>query len=557
MNRLLILKMKDSYKKIFSTPWMDPGKAGKTHLLLFGLLTLFYLITSAMLPLFDLDEGAFSEATREMVSGGDYVTTYLNGHLRFDKPILTYWLQALSAWLSGWNSFSMRLPSVLAFLGWLFALYVFVRQNLGNRHGFFAGVIMATSLQVSIIARAAIADALLNLFIALSMFAIYRYFKSENKKDIRFAFLFVALGSLTKGPVALLIPLAVSLIFFFSRKRHVLFFKALVDIPGIVIFLLVAAPWYILEYLAQGQAFLRGFFLHHNVERFQGTFEGHGGGFLYYIPVVFVGIMPFTGYLLYTIHKSVSSLFSRSVRLFFDRDLTIFLWIWALFVFVFFSLSGTKLPHYMIYGYTPLFMLTAAIMGGEERSLRMWSWPPVIVLLVALFLLPEVVKYLPRKGLDAYAIAVMNELPLHMGAFFRLTVLLLAAIFFGSEILLWKKMEAFLVIQGGAFLVFISLVMMPLASELLQRPVYEAAQISREQGYKVVQWKVNYPSFSFYSQRTTQRRTPLDGEIALTREHHLHLLQSYDVLYKKYGIVLIRLLHTERTPEWLIREAQD
>ena len=88
-------------------------------------------------PLFDVDEGAFGEATREMLASGDWLSTTLNGAPRFDKPILIYWLQAASAAVFGLGEFALRLPSALAALAWIAAIGRFASERLdGNGVGF-------------------------------------------------------------------------------------------------------------------------------------------------------------------------------------------------------------------------------------------------------------------------------------------------------------------------------------------------------------------------------------------------------------------------------------
>ncbi len=139
-----------------------------------------FFIPLGVAPLFDLDEGAFSEATREMLVGGDYITTYLNGELRFDKPILIYWLQLLSIKIFGINEFAFRLPSAIAGTLWALATFRFTTKFFNEKVAFFATLLMVSSLQINLIAKASIADALLNLFIALSMFAIYRYYRYDD-----------------------------------------------------------------------------------------------------------------------------------------------------------------------------------------------------------------------------------------------------------------------------------------------------------------------------------------------------------------------------------------
>ena len=148
----------------------------RLKLLLFFAVVLSFFFNAYSIPLFDVDEGAFSEATREMFVRGDFISTYLNGVPRYDKPILIYWLQALSIGLFGINEFAFRLPSILAATGWVWISFLFVRRVKGTETGLIAAILVATALSVSIIAKAATADALLNFLIAASMYTVYLYY---------------------------------------------------------------------------------------------------------------------------------------------------------------------------------------------------------------------------------------------------------------------------------------------------------------------------------------------------------------------------------------------
>ena len=164
--------------------------------------------------LFDLDEGAFSAATWEMLQRGDYITTFLNGQPRFDKPILIYWLQAMSVSLFGLQEWALRLPSALAASSWVIATYYFAKAYLPQRSAQLAAVMVASSAMIVLIGRAATADALLNLLITLSLFDIWRYWQQPSKALLWRVFVWLGLGFLTKGPVAVAIPLVVSAFFF-------------------------------------------------------------------------------------------------------------------------------------------------------------------------------------------------------------------------------------------------------------------------------------------------------------------------------------------------------
>ena len=288
---ILISPLFQSTQKLFQSRW------------LILLLALNFLMGLGSSPLFDLDEGAFSSATMEMLIRGDYITTYMGGELRFDKPILIYWLQALSVSLFGLNEFSLRLPSAICATLWCWAVYEFCRHFLNTSKATTACILLASSLIISIIARAATADALLNLWICLALFDAYRHFNQQDtqqssaKYALR-AYLWVGLGVLTKGPIAILIPIASITIYALLSKKIKAWQRLLINPLGWLICLTVFLPWYIAEYLAQGQAFIDGFFLKHNLSRFSNTMENHGGNLLYYLPVSLLVFMPVTGFFL-------------------------------------------------------------------------------------------------------------------------------------------------------------------------------------------------------------------------------------------------------------------
>jgi 4-amino-4-deoxy-L-arabinose transferase-like glycosyltransferase len=482
-------------------------------------------------PLFDVDEGAFSEATREMLERGDLVTTWLNGQPRFDKPILTYWLQALSVALFGMHEFAFRLPSALAGLGWVGAILVFTRQQCDRSTAYAAALIAATTLGVGVIGRGATADALLNLFLALAMFDIYRYMALPLARFRHRAFLWMALGLLTKGPVALLIPFAASGLAFALHGKARAWRQAAFDPAGWLILLAVAGPWYLLEYLRQGDAFIVGFFLRHNVERFMSPLQGHGGKLFYYLPAALLLLLPYTGLFL-RILPGV-----RSLR---ARPLDTFLWCWFLFVLVFFSLAGTKLPHYLLYGVSPLFVLMA--MRRRLLVSRWLAFVPPFLLLAAVVALPAALQFFGPGIRDAYVREALMR-PEAFGAGYGLasSALLLAmlALVFLPRYEVWQKLIAIGVLCSAA----VGALVLPALGQLQQGPVKEAALFAREAGLPVRTWQFNVPSFSVYRGQVTERAvTPRPGEVVLTRSSALAALGPVQVLYRKGGVVLIKIL---------------
>ena len=498
--------------------------------LIAGVVGLAFFFNLQAVPLFDVDEGAFSEATREMLLRGDFISTWLNDQPRYDKPILIYWLQAASASLLGLNEFAMRLPSALAASLWVLLVYGFTRRVYDEKTALAAALITATAVQIQLIGRAATADALLNLFIAASMFSVWLFFETGRRRWLYGAFAAIALGTLTKGPVAILIPGAVSLIFFVWQGQWSRWWRAVLDPRALALFAVIALPWYVLQILKEGQPFIDGFFFKHNIDRFQGPLEGHSGSWLYYLPVVLLGLFPYTALVLRRV-------FQRPVA---PDPLSLFLVLWFVFVLVFFSLSGTKLPHYTVYGYTGAILLMAGALG-RLRS-RFWALLPALLGFAFAAALPDLLEQTRPCVTDAHAREVLAQAATHFGPWYR--GLLVTATVFTAALMVWPRVRAGPALLGLGILsaTAVSAVVLPAAGSLAQGALREAAQLARNNDYTVTQWRLDAPSFAFYSRRIVQKKRPaFAGEVVLTKTIHLPDLGAHDVLYQKGGIALVRL----------------
>ncbi|MFZ5593222.1 MAG: ArnT family glycosyltransferase [Pseudomonadota bacterium] len=502
---------------------------------------LFYLLMAAValgffynthaIPLFDLDEGAFSEATREMFLRGDFISTYLNGEPRYDKPILIYWLQAASVALFGVNEFAFRLPSMLAATAWVAAVFLFVKTVKDAQTACYAAIMMATALEISVMGRAATADALLNLWITAAMLSSFLFYRSRRGKHLYLAFLFMALGFLTKGPVAVMIPLVVSLLFFTLKGDFKIWLRAVCNPIGIVIFLLVAMPWYVAQYLKEGDAFIQGFFFKHNVGRFQEGMEGHTGNVLYYIPVILLGVLPYTTVLLSSVVR---------IRQIINDDLRLFLGLWFGFVLVFFSLSGTKLPHYIVYGFVPLFVLMALHIP-DLKAKRLLFLPPLLFFAV-LFFLPEIIANALPGIKDPFVRSALADYREYFTSAYR--IFFAAAAAFTLYFMVERRYAGVHKLFASGLLTVFALAqfVVPIVAGIQQQPIKEAALLAKQRDYEVVMWKLNTPSFNVYSERLVQKREPRAGDVVLTKAIYLPGLAGFEVLYQKNGIALVRVL---------------
>lgn len=506
-----------------------PSILGLRILLMVCVVVSFFLNIHAI-PLFDLDEGAFSEATREMFVRGDFISTYLDGSPRYDKPILIYWLQALSVLVFGVNELAFRLPSALAATLWVFSVFLFTRRVLDERTGLAAAIITATAFEVSVMASAATADALLNLLITSCMFSIFLYWREREQRWLFASFALIGLGFLTKGPVAVLIPLAVSFLFFTSKGELKQWLRLVFNPIGIALFLVIALPWYLAQYMREGDAFIQGFFFKHNIDRFQNPMEKHGGSLFYYIPVVLLAVLPFTTLLLKVLSRFKSHL---------HNDFALFSLIWFGFVLIFFSFSGTKLPHYLLYGLSGLFILMAA--GLPELRSRFWLFLPPLIWFVLLLILPEIMAELIPRLEDPFARQMLEEYPAHFPLTYRL--FFIAAIIFSLFCMLERHFHSGdkLLYMGLASVLSLSLFLLPIIGAMKQGPIKEAAEMANREGYNPVRWKLNTPSFSVYTLKVTESRRPRPGEVVLTKNKYLKDLQGYELLYQRGGVAMARV----------------
>ncbi len=523
------------------TDWTDRRTVSISErqllLLLIVAVAVGFFVNLGSVPLFDLDEGAFTEATREMFVRGDFISTYLNGVPRYDKPILIYWLQAASVLLFGVNEFAFRLPSAIAATLWIITIYRFAREFLNRRTALVAGIIAATAFGVTVIGKAATADALLNLLIAATMLDIYRYYRHREQRLLYRVFLWMGLGVLTKGPVAILIPFAVTLAFFTWQREFRPWFRAVFNPVGMLILAAVALPWYLAQYWKEGDAFIQGFFMRHNVGRFQGTMEGHSGSLFYYVPIVLVLVLPYTALLFGAL---------RRMRQAARDSLALYLWLWFGFVLVFFSFSGTKLPHYVLYGSSPLFILMAL----HRNSLRsnLWALLPPFLFFAILWALPEVIELTYPHIRDAHFRMVFDGAGAVFGwdyrLFLGLAVLLMPYLAWNKRLAVWHK----LLLAGLVNVAVIGLFVLPAVGTLLQEPTKQAGLIAKGVEGPVIMWRVNTPSFSVYSQHVTPHRDPAPGDVVLTKARYLPSLKGYELLYEQRGTALIRIPDPQHDP---------
>ncbi len=494
-----------------------------------AVLVLFPFLALGVAPLFDLDEGAFTASTTEMFLHGDFLSSHLLGEPRYDKPILIYWLQAASVYVFGRGEFAWRLPSALSSSLWILVTYLFVTRVTHRRVGLTAALIIATAAGLTVITRAATADALLNLWLACAGYAAWLWLKDGRKGWLYAAWLAMALGFLTKGPVAVLIPAGAVFLWCLSQGQWRRFLRFAFAPGPLLLFLALAAPWFVILTLREGSGFLTGFFLKHNLSRFDTPMEGHGGNHFYYVPVVLLSLLPHTGLLLAILTR---------LRATWNNELLRFGLLWFVLVFVLFSFSGTKLPHYVYYGYGGLVIAMAAMVDMPVRRWLVLAPAPVLfMLLLALpYLAARAVPSL--KGDDQLLLAA---LPGAFGMAYWLWcggALLISLLLIGTRrVGLAASLRISGLLAGIAMVIFL----IPSVGQIQQAPIRNAGLLAQTLPGPLVLFNVNTPSFQTYANRQVEKRTPRSGDLVLTRQSDLARLTGATVVYQERGYILARM----------------
>jgi 4-amino-4-deoxy-L-arabinose transferase-like glycosyltransferase len=324
------------------------------------------------------DEGRYAEIAREMVATGDWVTPRLNGIKYFEKPPLQYWLTAASFEALELDEWTARLPGALA--GFMTVLIVgYVGSIVASKAaGAYAALALAGCVWPFGIGHLVTLDALLTFWLAaaLGAFLLAQHWRADPARQRRWmlaAWAATAGGVMTKGLVALVIPFATLVIHtLVTRDRAP--WRRLSLTQGLLLLLLLAAPWFVLV-ASRNPEFARFFFIHEHFERFLTTEHRRTGAWWYFLPMLAIGLLPWTGVFLWGLRRSWNQPAAPGA----------FAWmrfclIWSAFVLVFFSVSGSKLPSYIL----PIFPAAALVLGVQLERMPLRT----LVLFAAALALP-------------------------------------------------------------------------------------------------------------------------------------------------------------------------
>jgi len=370
---------------------------GNPSWLLVLLIALVLFLTGlGAYPLLDPDEGRNAQVALEMVRDGHWLPPTLEGEVRYQKPPLYYWLVASSFLAIGPGEFSARLPSALAALLGVVITLLLGTRLWGREKGLMAALILATSLIYVAYAHIVIFDMLLTLFILASLYFLWKAMEEERRLDWALASFLMALAFLTKGPIGVGIPLMAFLPLLLYRY---LINKEKTSIPlllVVLVFLVTAAPPFIGAEM-RDPGYCYRFFWVENVLRYLTPRFHRQEPFYYYLPVILIGLLPWTLFLPNALKRT------RNLWHLYPQRI-LFLAAWILVPTLFFTFSKAKMPHYIL----PTFPAWALLIAGtweEGWFLPSRMVPSLLAIYLAGFLIAMPV-YSKRKS-AAFAVPLM------------------------------------------------------------------------------------------------------------------------------------------------------
>jgi 4-amino-4-deoxy-L-arabinose transferase-like glycosyltransferase len=418
-------------------------------LLVFSVFLFFFGLGNVDLT--DPDETFYAQTAREMLDAGEWSTPLIFGKPQFEKPVLYYLLVRASYMAFGVNEFAARAPSALFGILGILGIYLLGRALYSPLCGFLSGLVMATSAQYIVLSRACVTDMVLCVFILYCFLFFLMGWAGKGKAYYILSSIMAALAVLTKGPIGILIP-GIIIIFYLAFSRQLKEIKKIPVGTSVLVFLVISLPWYIAMWRIHGDIFTGEFFGLHNITRFLVPEHRHGTSPFFYIPVLIGGFfpwsffLPFAAWYVYKYDDISSKVKAHGL----------FLFLWFLAVFLFFSVSRTKLVTYIF----PLFPVLAVVTGRfwemyldkgrKDRRLDKFMNVSYAALVVFSVMFLAGVYFFIRHRYPQASLGTLTSASILISGF------ILSTIFFGKR----KKTFAFYSIIIAVFLIAPPLVLM-------------------------------------------------------------------------------------------------
>ncbi len=319
-------------------------------LLLAGFCAFLFLYGLGQFGLIGADEPRYAQVAREMIERHDWVTPVLGGQPWLEKPPLYYWQAMLAYKMFGVSDWAARLPSAFDATFLVLAIYFFLRR-FGPGSELDGALITASSAGIVGYARAASMDMALAATFTFAMLGWWAWRENGKKLYLAIFYCSIALGTLAKGPIAPFLAALVIILYASAVREFRLLLKTLWP-PGLLLSCAVALPWYFAVQM-RNPVFLHEFIIEHNLGRFSHNLYHHTEPFWYYLPVMALGLVPWTMFVIAAIVPPVRVWWTRRKLLSagqpdLECQFSVFACLWLIVPVVFFSFSQSKLPGYIL-----------------------------------------------------------------------------------------------------------------------------------------------------------------------------------------------------------------
>ncbi len=485
--------------------------------LIFGII--IFIIGLGATGLVDETPPLFAAAGRAMSESGDWLTPKVNGIFRFDKPPLIYWLMGLFYSLPKnevWDSFgtiSARLPSALASLFLMLmigdTIYCWPQKCESKLAiSIVASLGFALSPLIIVWSRTAVSDALLCGTLGISLLLFWRRMASNKKENCISPWFFLGLAILSKGPVAFVLASLTITSFLFIQKDWKYLLEKIKPKKGVLVTVLISLPWYVLELIKVGKPFWDSFFGYHNFQRYTSVVNNHSEPIWFFLYVMVIGSLPFTPFLFHGIFEAFKDLkISLKKGCAPSESLFIYCLCWLCSVFVFFSISATKLPSYWLPAVPAAAILISNSYMKLQNSKNKFSYLWIINLLIMLGL--SIAFFLSNIWLDTINDPEMPNLAsnlLSTGIIFKARLFFFSFTFVGIALFVFRSQNTLIYLQ--IFLLLGQVFLMPpirklgdISRQLPLRNISKQILNSRQGNETLAMIGIRKPTLHFYTKQ--------------------------------------------------------
>lgn len=367
------------------------GKNLALFTLVFSLACLTYFCWLDKFPLFNPDEALYAEPAREMNELGEYVTTYLNYQVRYTKPPLCIWAMAMAYKVFGVSEWAARIFSAACGAILVGATYLLTERYTNKKTGLLAAVCLLTAPLYLASSKLAITDVPLALFVSGSLMAFFHSYEQKLSSYKWLAWCLLGLGVMTKGPVAIVLAVAVLFIYHLINRDLWTALKFYNPITGALAVAAIALPWFVWEiYVTKGE-YYHAFLVRENLQRFTSVVD-HKYPWWYHFAAMYGGFLPWTLFLPTAYFKFLRPFKPETA----EQRLGLFSAVMSLVILGFFSASVSKLLPYTLPAFPANAILAALAVAHLLQNKKLWpvQWGLAILFAAsvgAVFLAPYIV----------------------------------------------------------------------------------------------------------------------------------------------------------------------